>query len=209
MEQNLPPYGEDDVLRGLLTGPLGRELVAHEGSLQSLALWTRSDFVRDRHCHSHPLGFSVLVLLPRSHGEQPVRWEGAGRPIRAAILPGFRLFLPSAEIQFHDAAIFIPAIFGVPGSHYRSLGTNRGEAAGGRSPSPNRRQIPAGFGRRSCRNPEIGSSPAPHYRFDSRAGVVQPAALPASIERASWIQRRSVHFYLAPRKRRLHSSAST
>ena len=37
----------------------------------------------------------------------------------------------------------------------------------------------------------------------------RPAALPASIERASWIQRRSVHSCLAPRKRRLHSSAGT
>src|ERR1022692_3589545 len=164
---------KDTVLCGLLTGPMGCELVTHEGSLQSLALWAGGNFVRFCAGPGHPPGFSVLVLLPRRHGEQPLRREGAGRPVGAAILPGFRLLLPSAEIQFRDAAIFIPAIYGVPGSRSGSLGVDRGETAGGRSPSRNRRQIPAGFGRRSCTGPKIRSSPAPHHRFDSRACVVQ------------------------------------
>src|ERR1039457_3393643 len=165
--------GKDTVRCGLLTGSVGRELVAHEGSLHSSALWATSDFVWPRAGRGHPLGCSVLVLFPRRHGEQPVRREGAGRPVGAPMLPRLRLFFPSADIRSLDSAAAVPAVFCLPGTGPADHGGDRGETAGGRSPPPDRRQIPAGFGRRSGTGPKVRSSPSPDHRHNSRAGVVQ------------------------------------
>jgi hypothetical protein len=53
-----------------LTRPLGRELVAHEGSLQSWALWTGSRFVRVCRRRGYPVGFSSFLFLSRRNLER-------------------------------------------------------------------------------------------------------------------------------------------
>jgi hypothetical protein len=74
-------------LRALLTGSLDLELVAHEGSLQSSALWASSDFVRRRAGRGHPPGCSGLLFLSRRRGERPLRRERGRASCRCCYRP--------------------------------------------------------------------------------------------------------------------------